>query len=213
MKKKDKTRKLVMASVLAAIGLLLCIIELPYPIAPWLKMDISEVPVLLASSMLGLYAAVFVSFCKFFVSILVQGPVGPFAIGQITSLIGSLCLAITYSSMIKLIMTKYKVLNYWMAMIVSVLVFSAVMFIANYTFITPTYLLGKPSWYTSMDASTIKNFTSLSSHLILPRFLQVLSPYEQAVFIIYMPFNMIKGVVIAIVFSCLQPLLTKYPQK
>ena len=82
-----KTRKLVLSAALAALGMILGLLEIPYPLAPWLNLDLSEIVVIMAISMLGFKSALFVCVCKFFVSILFKGPVGPIAIGQITDLL------------------------------------------------------------------------------------------------------------------------------
>ena len=72
--------------MLAALGMILNLIEIPYPFAPWLNLDLSEIVVLVAISTLGFIPALFVCICKFVVSILFKGPVGPMAIGQIASI-------------------------------------------------------------------------------------------------------------------------------
>lgn len=74
-----KTQKMVLAAMLAALGMILNLIEIPYPFAPWLNLDLSEIVVLVAISTLGFIPALFVCICKFFVSILFKGPVGPIA--------------------------------------------------------------------------------------------------------------------------------------
>ena len=66
---RTKTRKIVLAAVLAALGMILGLLEIPYPFAPWLNLDLSEVVVLMAISMLGFKTALFVCVCKFFISI------------------------------------------------------------------------------------------------------------------------------------------------
>ncbi len=91
-----KTRKLVLSAALAALGMILGLLEIPYPLAPWLNLDLSEIVVIMAISMLGFKSALFVCVCKFFVSILFKGPVGPIAIGQITALIASLTICCVY---------------------------------------------------------------------------------------------------------------------
>ena len=78
-----KTQKMVLAAMLAALGMILNLIEIPYPFAPWLNLDLSEIVVLVAISTLGFIPALFVCICKFVVSILFKGPVGPMAFGQI----------------------------------------------------------------------------------------------------------------------------------
>lgn len=210
--KNNKTRKLVMASILAAMGMILNILEIPYPIAPWMNLDLSEVVVLIAVSMLGMKYAVFVCVCKFFVSILFKGPVGPIAIGQITALIASISIALTYYGTTKIIKTKYKLLDFILQMFITTLVFAIVMFVINYLFVTPTYLVNKPIWYTQLPYSVdITGFNSqFGGNLSTPDFLHFISPYGQAIFIIYFPFNFIKGCLTGVIYYFIKPLEKKY---
>lgn len=212
--KNSKTRKLVMAAVLAAIGMLLNVIEIPYPLAPWLNLDLSEIVVLVAVSTLGLTPALFVCICKFFVSIAFKGPVGPIAIGQITALIASLVIAFCYYGVSKVIKTRYAWLDYCVHMVITMVVFALVMFVINYLFVTPTYLLNKPTWYTDLPfAVDIKAFNQQYGGTIsIPGFLQFLSPYGQAIFIIYFPFNLIKGILCAVVYYFVKPVENRYKQ-
>ena len=53
-----KTQKMVLAAMLAALGMILNLIEIPYPFAPWLNLDLSEIVVLVAISTLGFYTSV-----------------------------------------------------------------------------------------------------------------------------------------------------------
>ena len=52
-----KTQKMVLAAMLAALGMILNLIEIPYPFAPWLNLDLSEIVVLVAISTLGFIPA------------------------------------------------------------------------------------------------------------------------------------------------------------
>lgn len=56
---------MVLAAMLAALGMILNLIEIPYPFAPWLNLDLSEIVVLVAISTLGFVPALFVCICKF----------------------------------------------------------------------------------------------------------------------------------------------------
>ena len=58
--KSTKTQKMVLAAMLAALGMILNLIEIPYPFAPWLNLDLSEIVVLVAISTLGFVPALFV---------------------------------------------------------------------------------------------------------------------------------------------------------
>lgn len=210
--KNSKTRKLVMAAVLAALGMLLNLVEIPYPLAPWLNLDLSEIVVLVAVSMLGLTPAIFVCICKFFVSIAFKGPVGPIAIGQVTALIASITIAFCYYGVSKVIKTRHRWLEYCLRMATTMVVFALVMFIINYLFVTPTYLLNKPTWYTELPfAVDITAFNQqYGSTIHIPGFLQFLSPYGQAIFIIYFPFNLIKGILCGTVYYFVKPIEKRY---
>lgn len=213
--KSTRTQKMVLAAMLAALGMILNLIEIPYPFAPWLNLDLSEIVVLVAVSTLGFTSAVFVCICKFIVSILFKGPVGPLAIGQVTALIASLSICFVYSLMIK----KYKPENgtryYFLDMLVTMFVFAMIMFIINYLFVTPTYLMQKPVWYTEMPFTVdIQAFNAqYDSHITIPSFLSFMSPYGQAIFIIYFPFNFIKGIITGLIYFLVRPVEGSFKSK
>lgn len=148
--KSTKTQKMVLAAMLAALGMILNLIEIPYPFAPWLNLDLSEIVVLVAISTLGFVPALFVCICKFFVSILFKGPVGPIAIGQIAALIASLSICVTYSLLARKFDPEKSRKNYLLDMVLTMLIFAFIMFVINYFFVTPTYLMQKPTWYTNL---------------------------------------------------------------
>ena len=89
--------------------------------------------------MLGFKSALFVCVCKFFVSILFKGPVGPIAIGQITALIASLTICCVYYYLSRHLKLQKEWQSYAVNMIITMFVFAMVMFILNYLFVTPTY--------------------------------------------------------------------------
>lgn len=210
-----KTQKMVLAAMLAALGMILNLIEIPYPFAPWLNLDLSEIVVLVAISTLGFVPALFVCICKFFVSILFKGPVGPMAIGQIAALIASLSICVTYSLLARKIDPEKNLKNYFLDMVLTMLVFAFIMFVINYFFVTPTYLMQKPAWYTNLPfAVDIQAFNQqYGSNISIPKFLSFLSPYGQAIFIIYFPFNFIKGIITGIVYYLVRPVEKRFKSK
>lgn len=205
--KTTKTKKIVMIGVLVALGIVLNLIEIPYPFAPWLMLDLSEIVILIAVSTLGLKAALCVGVAKFIVSILIKGPVGPFAIGQITALIASLSIAFIYYFLKQKNNISNNLVKYIVDIFLTMVFFALIMFIINYLFVTPTYLMQKPTWYTQMTFNLdITAFNkNYGSNLSVPNFLKWLSPYGQAIFIIYFPFNFIKGIMIGIVYYMVRP--------
>lgn len=213
--KSTKTQKMVLAAMLAALGMILNLIEIPYPFAPWLNLDLSEIVVLVAVSILGFAPAVFVCICKFIVSVLLKGPVGPLAIGQMTALIASLSICFVYSLMTKKFKPEDGIPYYLLDMLVTMFAFAMIMFIINYLFVTPTYLMQKPMWYTDMPfAIDIHAFNGqYGSHIAIPSFLSFMSPYGQAIFIIYFPFNFIKGIVTGLVYFMVRPVESSFKSK
>lgn len=209
-----KTRKLVLSAALAALGMILGLLEIPYPFAPWLNLDLSEVVVIMAISMLGFKSALFVCVCKFLVSILFKGPVGPIAIGQITALIASLTICCVYYFLSQNLKLKKEWLTYIINMFITMLIFAIVLFILNYLFVTPTYLMQKPTWYSELPfALDINSFNQqYGTNISVPGFLNFLSPYGQAIFIIYFPFNFIKGIISAIVYYIVRPIESKFKE-
>ena len=209
-----KTRKLVLSAALAALGMILGLLEIPYPFAPWLNLDLSVVVVSMAISMLGFKSALCVCVCKFLVSILFKGPVGPIAIGQITALIASLTICCVYYFLSQNLKLKKEWLAYIINMFITMLIFAIVLFILNYLFVTPTYLMHKPTWYSELPfALDINSFNQpYGTNISIPGFLNFLSPYGQAIFIIYFPFNFIKGVISAIVYYVVRPIESKFKE-
>ena len=210
--KSTETKKIVMVAILSALEMILNLIEIPYPFAPWLNLDLSEIVVLSATSMLGLIPAYFVCICKCLVSILFKGPVGPLAIGQITALIASMSIATMYYLLSKVLHFKNQWLSYTINMIITMLVFAFIMYLINYLFVTPTYLMNKPTWYTDLPFSVdIMSFNEqYGSSISIPNFLNFLSPYAQAIFIIYFPFNFIKGIICAVVYRFIKPIEKRF---
>ena len=198
-----KTQKMVLAAMLAALGMI------------WLNLDLSEIVVLVAISTLGFIPALFVCICKFVVSILFKGPVGPMAIGQIAALIASLSICVTYSLLARKIDPEKNLKNYFLDMVLTMLVFAFIMFVINYFFVTPTYLMQKPTWYTNLPfAVDIQAFNQqYGSNISIPKFLSFLSPYGQAIFIIYFPFNFIKGIITGTVYYLVRPVEKRFKSK
>ncbi len=208
--KHNKTKKMIQIAILASLGIILGLLEIPYPFAPWLTIDLSDIVVLISVSTLGIIPMIFVCICKFLVSILLKGPIGPIAIGQIAALIGSLTIGLTYYYIKKLTNTKNYTASYLINICITTILFSIIMVIINYLFVTPTYLLNKPAWYTNLHYSF--DPTSLIQPTNIPHFLQFLSPYSSAIILIYFPFNFLKCIINMITYQFIEPIETKLIQ-
>lgn len=100
-------------------------------------------------------------------------------------------------------------------MVLTMLVFAFIMFVINYFFVTPTYLMQKPTWYTNLPfVVDIQAFNQqYGSNISIPSFLSFMSPYGQAIFIIYFPFNFIKGIITGVVYYLVRPVEKRFKSK
>ena len=134
---------------------------------------------------------------------------------RIAALIASLSICVTYSLLARKIDPEKNLKNYFLDMVLTMLVFAFIMFVINYFFVTPTYLMQKPTWYTNLPfAVDIQAFNQqYGSNISIPKFLSFLSPYGQAIFIIYFPFNFIKGIITGIVYYLVRPVEKRFKSK
>ena len=76
-------------AMLSALGfVLMAFAQIPYPFAPWLKIEISEIVTLIAYALYGLPGGLFVAVVKTLLNLAVHGPVG-LGIGDLTAFITS----------------------------------------------------------------------------------------------------------------------------
>lgn len=192
-KSKD-LHKLVTLSILSAIGILLMtFIEIKYPFAPFLKIEFSDVVIFIVFILFGFKSAFLVAVLKTLGDLLLQGVVGPYAIGQITALVASM----SYVFLLKI--TKFNIIEDGPKKIVlkSLIIVSGIsiiMTVANYLFLTPIFL-GEHFWFQIEDGSMLGFDGS----------------YLVGVIVTYIPFNIIKGTMNIIMFLLIAPrLLTIY---
>lgn len=204
--KSKRVRSLVFIGVLAAMGFLISLIAFPYPPAPWLKIDLSEIVVLVAIMCVGYKGSLMVILVRLLLSLVIKGPEGPLAVGQLAQALGSISIAFSYY-LITQVGKKHNIkISYGVTMVITMLIFTIVMVVANYVFITPTYLKYEPTFFWQLD---------LTKSLVDPGFdvtgiLPFLSNYAKGIIFIYFPFNFIKGLVVASIHRFLLPLEKRY---
>ena len=77
-------------AMLSALGVvLMAFAQFPHPLAPWLKIEISEIVTIIAYALYGLPGGLIVAVIKTALNLLVHGPVG-LGIGDLTALFTSL---------------------------------------------------------------------------------------------------------------------------
>jgi len=79
-------------AMLAALGfVLMTFAQIPYPLAPWLKIEVSEVVVLIAFALYGFWGGFSVALLKTLLNMAVFGlSKDPLGVGYLTAMFGSL---------------------------------------------------------------------------------------------------------------------------
>ncbi|MDX8364811.1 ECF transporter S component [Cytobacillus sp. Hm23] len=177
MERQNNVRKLVTVGVLSSISFILMMLDFPLPgIPPYLKIDFSEVPALIAAIVFGPAAGITVEAIKnilhyFFMSSAVGVPVG-----QAANFIAGLLFILPVSYIYRKYNSKT---GLTFGLIVGTIVMTLMMAVLNMFIILPAYtmFLGYPAM---SNLETMK-----------------------LIAVAFMPFNLIKGGVITIVFLLL----------
>lgn len=173
LKLQHQTKRLITISMLSAISFLLMFIKVPIPfLPPYLTLDVSDVPALLATFTMGPIAGIIVEFIKnllnFFVNM--SDPIGPLAN----------FLAATSFLMTAYYFTKNKnnKTSLIIGLSIATIVMTIVLSILNYFVLLPLY-------------GTIMNLTNVVENLKIIIVSGII------------PFNIIKGIVVSILFILL----------
>jgi riboflavin transporter FmnP len=179
----NDTKKIVTLGIMSALGAILMIIEIPYPLVPFLMIDLSDVVVLVIFAFYGWKEAATVGLLKAIIHALTKGAVGPMFIGQITAFIASMSYVLgMYISANKLN------LNRLLSAVVAVVVVTTILTTANYLFITPI-------WFGETTFLDIRDWVNPGTFE-----LDVEGGYLLTILIVYVPFNLLKGAVITSVY-------------
>ncbi len=191
-----ETKNLILLGVFIALGTILMLIEIPYPLVPFLKFDLSELIVLLTVELFGLIPAIMVAFFKSLLNIMLGLSATPMHIGSITAFIASVTLAFLYV-IIKKYISGSKMGQKTLRFVLVITGFSLVLTICNYLFITPIYFGGL--WFTDViEWATLDSFIpGLPFNL----------GYGAAIAFVYIPFNALKGLIVLGVYELISPRL------
>jgi riboflavin transporter FmnP len=191
MAKQDvTTKRIATVGVLSALGAVLMLIEIPYPFIPFLTFDLSDVVVLVIFVRFGWKDAMSVGLLKAVVHLLFKGAVGPIAIGQITAFIASM------SYVLGMYLTTNKLnLNRFLGAVVTILIVTTILTVGNYLFITPIWF-GGTTFLDVQDWVTPDAFG-----------LSVSGGYLATILIAYVPFNLLKGLLITGSFLAIDQIL------
>lgn len=90
-KMSEKTKRLVLVGLFGAISGLLMLFEITLPlIPPFIKLDFSELPILLGGFILGPLYGGYIAVIKILLNFILNGTI-TFGIGEFVNLLGSLC--------------------------------------------------------------------------------------------------------------------------
>lgn len=187
-KKLTQAQFISYAGILSAVAIVLVLIEIPYPLVPWLKMDLSEVIILIAALM-NIWLAIVIALLKASLTMLIK----PNAeiIGHIAMFIASLAIVLPfYFSNTKLSKAK--------SLVIATFAFAIIMTALNYFWITPAYL---QTSFSAM-ASTTQQLTLGTTKMLENGnpIIDVEIGYFGYIVAMYMPFNLMKGTIVSLAF-------------
>ena len=135
--KKLNTKAMIMISMLGAIAGLLMFFELGVPfVLPFIKLDISELPVMLSGFLFGPLLGALSAVIKIIIKLLIK-PTSTMYVGELSNLI----LSIAYQGIAAIIYRHYKSKKGAMAgLAVSTIATSALSIVSNVLFIFPFYV-------------------------------------------------------------------------
>ncbi|MBO4286221.1 MAG: ECF transporter S component [Bacilli bacterium] len=151
-------------AMLSALGfVLMAFAQFPYPLAPWLKIEVSEIVTIIAYALYGLPGGLTVAIIKTALNLAVHGPVG-LGIGDLTALFTSMMFVFGLFLTSHVFKWFKKGLGFRiLAYVVIVLIITVTLTALNAIFITPSYLtvFGPDAHFsTCFEEGVINNVTS-----------------------------------------------------
>ncbi|MGL4589167.1 MAG: ECF transporter S component [Mycoplasmatales bacterium] len=157
----NSNKKIVYFGLLAALGVIINLIEIPYPLVPYLKIDLSEIVVLIAT-LISIPGAIIVGLVKALLHFQITGAI---PIGEISLFVGSLTMALSFG------LSKKK-LSLIPSLIISIMTFSVIMVTMNYFVVYPVFantplsvLQEDPTYFTTIVVTYLP-FNLIKSSLI-----------------------------------------------
>ncbi|UQS85423.1 ECF transporter S component [Apilactobacillus apisilvae] len=165
-------QRIIQISVLSGLAYLLSYLSISIiPIAPYMKLDFGDIPILLAAILLSTSSGVIVALMRAFLYFVFTGPSIINLIGISSLLLASLTIVFSIALVNKIIKGKFK---YPLMIIIETICLTVIMSLANYFIITPLYV---------QLAGFQLNFSLVNSILYA-----------------VVPFNIIKGIFIGVIF-------------
>jgi len=177
-------RRLVGIALLGACAYIVMLLEFPIiPIASWMKIDFSDIPILIGLFLYGMGGAFAITLVKLVLHSATMGFAVPDLIGSLASFLGSAILIIAFA----LVLRYYHGDQKWrmpIAIALATVGLVVIESLANLTFVLPFY----------MQVMGLKLSVSLNSLILIA----------------VVPFNLIKGVLVGNVFWLVYNRLAKW---
>lgn len=183
--RRSKTQKMVGVAMLAAIGYLLMFLAFPViPLFPYMKVDFSDIPILIGTYIFGPGAGIMTAFLRSVIHFITTGGDIANLIGDATSFVASTAYVMTVYFITKKNRSKFSLIIGLLAGIVSLTV---VMSLMNYFVTLPLYL-------------KVMNF-------------DIGMAYGKYIVSVVVPFNLIKGAIVSTVFIAVHAKLLPWLSK
>ncbi len=182
--KKYNIKSFVTIGMLSSVAFVLMLIKFPIPpFPPYLTVDFSDIPALIAAFMFGPAAAILVELFKNIIDYIVIGSEAGIPIGNFSNFIAGIVFVIPTYFVYRRLQAKHGLV---VSLVVGTLFMAIFMSILNYIAILPAYiaLLG----WDPMTTSALR----------------------QLVVAAVLPFNIIKGIIVAVVFLLLYSRMGKW---
>lgn len=173
--------RLVGIALLGAIAYILMLLEFPIlPVAPWMKIDFSDIPILIGLFLFGVGGAFVITIIKLLLHSAMMGFAIYDLIGSFASFLGTAVLILAFA----LVLRYYRGNPKWRMPVVATIGLVVIESLANLTFVLPFYLqlMGMKL---SMSLNTV-------------------------VLVAVIPFNLIKGLLVGNVFWLVYQRLAKW---
>ncbi|MGL5100540.1 MAG: ECF transporter S component, partial [Fusobacteriaceae bacterium] len=127
-----KTKNIAMVGILGALSFIIMMIEIPFPLAPWLKFDFSDLVILFGGLVGGYRISIGVTIIKLVLNMMIRGTQTA-GIGEITSFIATMAYVIPVIYIYK----KNKTILF--GLLVGTITLTILLIVLNYFYITPFY--------------------------------------------------------------------------
>ncbi|MGL4687143.1 MAG: ECF transporter S component [Fusobacteriaceae bacterium] len=129
----QKTKNIALIGILGALSFIVMIFEIPFPLAPWLKFDLSDTIVLFGGLVGGPLMGIALAFVKIILYVLLKGSQTG-GVGQIASILGAL------TFILPTIILYEKTKKIGIALFLGTISMTFFMIVTNYFYITPFYV-------------------------------------------------------------------------